>query len=589
MPRTPFTIWSRSITVRMMTPVVVMFGLVCLLALVGSIARTRLSSVHAAVEASEGVRIDLIEIRSLSRSVQRDVLNLFVERDRAERGIVHGKIARRSRDMTGQLARLARNPAFDAGTNRRAFFASQHRTLVSLARAAAAADRGDRDGALAIFRTAVRPAERLASGIADALIAAQAATVIRQREHVRTVESQERVVSIAASICLFLLAAAATLTIVRRSVALPLLDIERVMARLSRGEAEGSTPFVDRPDEIGRMARAIEVFRVAVRDREGLQAERAELRTTEMTRALDAERHKRAADDADAARSRRLGSAAETLEAAASSPLIGLRAAVGQLHAAAADLAGHAAATREELIAVKAAAGRATDGATDIAAATNQFTDDLERSRAVTRRSAEMGADAATQAAFLVGQMRQVQDDADRIETVVDLIGGIARQTNLLALNAGIEAARAGESGSGFAVVAEEVKTLARQTARASDDVARQIGDMRLAASAAGDSLTRIGETIHQIAEQSAALAGSIDEQAGQGRIISHNVAGTANDLDLISRRVNDVSDVAINVDTLSTELRRDAEGIAQKTEAIDAALSAFFVRLHDLDARSPT
>ncbi|NIJ08269.1 methyl-accepting chemotaxis protein [Sphingomonas vulcanisoli] len=579
----PFSIWSRSMVARMLLPVVVMLGMVCLLALVGLGARQRIFRAHGAVEQTQEIRIDLIEARSLSRSLQRDTLNLALERDAKEIGIIHAKFVSRSAKMRATLMALARNPRFDGGDRRAPFFADQRAVLDRLAAAAALAQRGDRAAALTMFRLQVRPAERAASAIADALIDDQEGIVAARLSDAAHLERQTLIIEGLASLTLFALAASATVFIVRRTIARPLADIERAMERLAGGDTEGRTPHADRRDEIGRMARAIEVFRAAAVEREALQAERADLLKAEILREREEEQRKRAADETSRRRSTRLGASADRLELGAAEALAELRLSARNLSSAAADLNGHSAAVNRDLVAVRLAVSRAVDGATDIAAATDQFMTVLGDASAGTRRSADLSADAAAQASALSRHMRRVQNDAQRIGTVIDLIGGIAKRTNLLALNATIEAARAGPAGQGFAVVASEVKALARQTAQATGDIADQIGKMQLAATNADQGLTEIAAVITAIAEGTEKLAAGIAEQAVQGSLISRNVNGAAADLDIISGRVADVAAIAGSVDLLAGTLRDDAATVESSAKSIDGLLSNFFGQLHEL------
>jgi methyl-accepting chemotaxis protein len=566
---------------RLLVPVALMLCLVCLLSLVGLVAGGRLDQARAAVDGSQAVRFDLAEVRSLSRSLQRDALNLLFERDRAELALIQGKFGTRSREMRELLDNLVANPRFEAGNTRGVYLRSQSIVLDRLKRVSDAVSYGDRPRALAIFREEVRPNERLASRVADTLIADQQKLVEAQLQRTRDLSREEFTVSLGAGMALFLVAAMVTLTVVRRSVVTPLSDIEQAMTRISAGDTEGRTPHVDRIDEIGRMARAIEIFRASMLEREKLQAENAERRTRQIELELTHEQKRRAAEQAEAARDRRLGESAQALEAEAAEALDMLRTAARKLSTTSAELAGHAASSTEGLGEVRSAVSRAATGATDIAAATDRSMRSMAIATDNTSLSADLSVAAAAQTALLAAQMVRVEDGAREIGNVADLIRGIARQTNLLALNASIEAARAGEVGRGFAIVASEIKQLAQQTEAATGAVAAQIGGMQEDAENARASLDTIGAMIAEIAQGAGHLATSMNEQAQSGEVINRNVSAAANDLDMIGGRVLDVSAAAVGVNELARKVRNDAGSVEHTAAAIDQALGRFFGELH--------
>ena len=572
--------WSRSMVVRLMVPVAIMLGLVCILGLVGLGTRSRVQTARDAANAGQIVRIHLIEVRSLSRSLQRDALNLLLERDPRERVIIHGKFASRSQQMRTQLVQLVRNR--DTGlTAQSRYIRSQAVVLDRLAIVAGAASRGGQTRAWTIFRNAVRPNERIASSLADSLIADQEAKVERLFGHAYHLEHQEVAISILASILLFSLAAAGTVMIVQRTIVRPLFDIERTLDVLAGGNAEGRTPHGERRDEIGRMARAIEVFRESVVVRERLEAETGNQRLVDLQRERQAETARRATEAAEIERNRIVRQAATLLEDQIADVIAALRGSANQLSSTSGELETHAVGATRELGDVGVAVRRAIDGATDIAAATTQFMGAIRQSSESTRRTADLSAQAADRAAMLARDMSGVQDDARAIGTIVDLIGTIAARTKLLALNAAIEAARVGEAGRGFAVVADEVKSLATQTARATDEIAAQIAGMQRGTAAACTGLTHIRAMVEDMARGADDLASSIGEQAQSGETISRNVDGAASDLDLIGRLVGDVSAATRGAVGMASRVRGDSRLVEDSASSIDDALSRFFGQLH--------
>ena len=565
--------WSRSMVVRLMVPVAIMLGLVCILGLVGLGTRSRVQTARDAANAGQIVRIHLIEVRSLSRSLQRDALNLLLERDPRERVIIHGKFASRSQQMRTQLVQLVRNR--DTGlTAQSRYIRSQAVVLDRLAIVAGAASRGGQTRAWTIFRNAVRPNERIASSLADSLIADQEAKVERLFGHAYHLEHQEVAISILASILLFSLAAAGTVMIVQRTIVRPLFDIERTLDVLAGGNAEGRTPHGERRDEIGRMARAIEVFRESVVVRERLEAETGNQRLVDLQRERQAETARRATEAAEIERNRIVRQAATLLEDQIADVIAALRGSANQLSSTSGELETHAVGATRELGDVGVAVRRAIDGATDIAAATTQFMGAIRQSSESTRRTADLSAQAADRAAMLARDMSGVQDDARAI-------GTIAARTKLLALNAAIEAARVGEAGRGFAVVADEVKSLATQTARATDEIAAQIAGMQRGTAAACTGLTHIRAMVEDMARGADDLASSIGEQAQSGETISRNVDGAASDLDLIGRLVGDVSAATRGAVGMASRVRGDSRLVEDSASSIDDALSRFFGQLH--------
>jgi len=236
--------------------------------------------------------------------------------------------------------------------------------------------------------------------------------------------------------------------------------------------------------------------------------------------------------------------------------------------------------TRERTTTVAAASEEASVNVNSVAAAAEELTaSSQEIARQVTNTKHITGR-AIDQAKKTDITVKGLTDAAQRIGEVVKLINTIAGQTNLLALNATIEAARAGEAGKGFAVVASEVKSLANQTAKATEDIARQVASIQEATQAAVTALNQIGGTISEIDATTNAIAAAAEEQTAATSEISRNVNEAATGTKMVASNISEVSTSVSESGAAATRVLDSAEGLAKRAVQLRNEVDAFLKKV---------
>jgi len=339
----------------------------------------------------------------------------------------------------------------------------------------------------------------------------------------------------------------------------PLSAIGAAMTRLAERNFNVEIPGGGRGDEIGEMARTVEVFK-----QNGLEVDRM--------RAEQAAAEQRATEQ----RKAELARMADSFETAISEIVETVSSASTELEASASTLTSAANHGQELTAVVASASEEASANVQSVASATEQLSSSISEIRRQVQASARVANEAVDQARVTTGRVGELSAAATRIGDVVDLINTIAGQTNLLALNATIEAARACEAGRGFAVVASEVKALAEQTAKATGEIGQQISDIQTATQESVGSIKQISETIKKLSEVSSSIAAAVEEQGVATQEISRNVQQAAQGTHAVSANITDVKRGSSETGAASSQVLSAAKSLASESNRLKLEVSKF-------------
>jgi methyl-accepting chemotaxis protein len=350
-----------------------------------------------------------------------------------------------------------------------------------------------------------------------------------------------------------------TVLVVYRRVSRPLRRLATTMRSLAAAEPVTDIPLVRRHDEIGDMARAVEVFRDNALAREALEA------AATRNEAGRTARQQRIAEIV-AAFDARLADALETVETGAHT-LEGAARAVSEI----------ASARTAQIGGAQGASQDASDKVQHVATAAEELSSSIAEIADRVMRASAMVSGAAREARDVSQRVDGLARASERIVSVIDLIRDIAEQTNLLALNATIEAARAGETGRGFAVVATEVKTLASRTAEATNSIASQIGAFRGEAAGAVDAISAIAATITEISQHTTAIAAATEQQKSTTSEIARSAQATADGAATAALALDSLAAASGEATSAASDTLLTAENLAREAEALRGAVATFF------------
>ncbi|MGE7417016.1 methyl-accepting chemotaxis protein [Methylobacterium tarhaniae] len=351
------------------------------------------------------------------------------------------------------------------------------------------------------------------------------------------------------------------LTVVR--VTRPLTGMTQAIGRVAMGDLEAEIPGTGRRDEIGAMASAVGVFKESLIRNRALEAEAS------AARAGDASRRR---DD--------LHRVADQFEGAVSEVVGHVSQAANEMQANAQVMATAAARTTDRSRAVAVTAGQTAANVHTVAAAAEELGSSIAEISRQVDGSADLVRVAAAEAAQTVLLVQDLSGAAARVGDVVALISSIASQTNLLALNATIEAARAGPAGRGFAVVAAEVKELAGQTAKATDEITSQISAIQASTGRAVGAIDGITARIEQISGVATAIAASVQQQGAATHEIVRNVAEAAAGTGDVTSTIGTVARISEETGAAAAEVLASSSAMSRRTEQLTGEVARFLATI---------
>ncbi len=410
------------------------------------------------------------------------------------------------------------------------------------------------DGNAAITAQIAQTAERLLSDMRGKIDVANAGVE-------KTIANAE-IVMIVVAIAAIVIPALILWLYVSRNLLRRLIGLNGAMTRLSNGDLDTEIDDTG-SDEIATMAKSVETFRENAREAERLRAQNKEAEER-------AEEQRRAA----------LHDMADGFESSVNTLVTELLAAVNEMRDTADNMERNAGENVTRAAEVNEASQNASHNVSSVSSATEELSASIREIERQVAKAEEVSQTAVAEARKSDETVRQMSESADRIGEVIELITSIADQTNLLALNATIESARAGDAGKGFAVVANEVKNLASQTQRATEDISKQIDEMRAVSNQAVEMISTIARTIAEIDSISSSIAAAMSQQGAATGEIANGSEEAANGVRHVSDNMADVSRSAEAVREMSGSARTVAEDLLTKARSLQTEANNFVSRV---------
>src|ERR1700722_12393463 len=334
--------------------------------------------------------------------------------------------------------------------------------------------------------------------------------------------------------------------------------LQRSMQLLSDGDLESEIYRSSQHDEIAAMANSLQIFRESMIEARALGADQDKDRIAKAERAT------------------RMEARIVEFETTVRGALDGLQSSANSMQATAQSMSATADQSSALVSAVASAAEETSVNVQTVSSGTEQLSSSISEIGRQVVASAQIARKAVDEAGATDATMQGLAENAGRISVVVDLIQTIASQTNLLALNATIEAARAGEAGRGFAVVASEVKSLANQTAKATDEIRSQIASMQQVTTSAVGAIRNISNTISQINEVTTAIAAAVEQQGAATREIARNIQHAAGGTSEVSSNIIGVSTASAEAGAAAGEVLTASSALRREADVLRAEIDAF-------------
>lgn len=362
-----------------------------------------------------------------------------------------------------------------------------------------------------------------------------------------------------------------------RSITSGVTGITNVMTRLSAGDLTVDVTGGDRGDEIGEMSRAVETFKVNAVENKRLEEDsrKAEEARAESERQAEEDKIKQEELAREDRRKATLDMA-DKFESSVAGLLQSVTGAVGTLSGTANQLTSSAGQTSELSLSAASSSEQAGANVQTVAAAAEEMSSAVAEIARRVDQASQLSQSAVERTADARARIDGLTEGADKIGDIVDMINDIAGQTNLLALNATIEAARAGDAGKGFAVVASEVKSLADQTAGATEEITGQVSAIQEAVRMSVDAVAAIAEAIEQVNAIATEIAASVEEQNAATGEISRNAAEAATGTSDANSNVSKVSGMAKETGEAATEVQTASTQLASQAEDLQQAVDGF-------------